>query len=1111
MIKKVAHLADIHLRKSPTRNEEYIYVFDELIKSLKKEKPDRIVIVGDIVNDYLALGTEQMILARNFLLELSLISPVIITRGNHDCLKINLKRKDSIEAIISGLSTDKIIYYSETGFYEDDNVIWVVWHHGSKVINPWKTKEGKTYLKNKPEGKTTIDLFHDKISNSMTPTGYEITGDELFSSVDFKGDYSLLGDIHLKQYLNKEKTKAYSGSLIAQDFGEGDDQFHGYLLWDIIGGSTKEIEVKNMFHKYINVYNNENTDFDDLNYRLDSNIKNISLRVVWETLPATRNKENEQKIKTYVGNQHNNVRIFHKNKFISSDNIEITQTEVIKNILNQEVQQDVFKDYLSKIGVSNDHISDIIKLDNEVQKHLTEEDSGGYEWDVVKFGATNFMSYEKFEVDWREKIGLFQITGKNTAGKTTLAFKFIPFMLFGKTLETETRMKHGDIRFINNRSGAESTEGYLILDVNGQYYGIKKVTKIQRNKENEITGVPTKITYHELSSSEEELTDSNNIDSLDENRKDSIQKIITSVVGSYDNFMRVVLTTSDTLNRVLSSDMSEFLDSLLFDSGLDVFDKKLSIVKKIEKKINEKGRISCDVDEKNSKIEEYSIAIENVKKEINKIETVKLKELKTTIENKKNKIDDLNSGLYLINDEIYNLNVEKTKRSIETNEKYIKENEETIKALIEANQELPDEYDESRFAFLEERKSKHKEIELNLKIKIRDFRGDIEKHKHSIEIVRGQILNLENSGKELKERVKKLKESKVCPECGQELTEEHKEHITKNIKELVDNMYSLKDEIENKKKIDIPNYEKKIKQIEINISKTEDEIEDLNNKMEEFLVEFGELINKKNDVEKKSKNLGTVNLLTIENENLELKNGGFNKQLKEYNDSLIKIQKNRDINEEIKVLKSELSDIEEEKTNYQNSIYERKLEINNLENKIEEMKKTVQQFKKQERRDEIFSYYKKCVHRDGIPKQMLVNHIVPKINSFISELLSETPFMVWLDETTLRPKIKYNERPNSIIDCIGASGKERTYSSIVLKFALNQINVKSKPKMFMMDEIMGKLDDNSVEEFVQIMHTIKRYMNRVLVVEHSHNVLPDYLIDVTLNENGLSEALLIDN
>ena len=119
--------------------------------------------------------------------------------------------------------------------------------------------------------------------------------------------------------------------------------------------------------------------------------------------------------------------------------------------------------------------------------------------------------------------------------------------------------------------------------------------------------------------------------------------------------------------------------------------------------------------------------------------------------------------------------------------------------------------------------------------------------------------------------------------------------------------------------------------------------------------------------------------------------------------------------------------------------------------------------------------YKKCVHRDGIPKQILANYILPKINLTLENILSVAPFKVWLDPDDLRPKLAYNNRPAAVIDCISASGKERTFASVVLKFALNQINVKAKPMMFLLDEVMGKLDlEGSVEEFVEILQMIKQ-------------------------------------
>jgi DNA repair exonuclease SbcCD ATPase subunit len=105
--------------------------------------------------------------------------------------------------------------------------------------------------------------------------------------------------------------------------------------------------------------------------------------------------------------------------------------------------------------------------------------------------------------------------------------------------------------------------------------------------------------------------------------------------------------------------------------------------------------------------------------------------------------------------------------------------------------------------------------------------------------------------------------------------------------------------------------------------------------------------------------------------------------------------------------------------------------------------------------------------------------------------------------------LAYNNRPSAVIDCISASGKERTFASVVLKFALNQINVKAKPMMFLLDEVMGKFDlEGSVEEFVEILHLIKSHMKKTLVIEHVHEINPDYLITVQLDEDGISSIVL---
>ena len=168
-------MADLHIRKTPTRNEEYQQVFNNLIKSLQQTKPDRIVIVGDLVHDYLDLQGEQLIMAHELLNDLSKIAPVRITRGNHDCRKKSLKRDDSIKAIVKTLDNSKVIYYDKTGFEIDENIAWAVWHHGDPKNNPWKTKEGKQVSANKTVGDmTTIDLFHDPVNGCKSTTNFEM-------------------------------------------------------------------------------------------------------------------------------------------------------------------------------------------------------------------------------------------------------------------------------------------------------------------------------------------------------------------------------------------------------------------------------------------------------------------------------------------------------------------------------------------------------------------------------------------------------------------------------------------------------------------------------------------------------------------------------------------------------------------------------------------------------------------------------------------------------------------------------------------------------------------------------------------------------------------------
>jgi len=1108
MIKTIAHLADIHIRKTPTRNEEYQQVFKKLITSLKKEKPDRIVIVGDLVHDYLDLQGEQLIMAHNLLRDFAAIAPVRITRGNHDCRKKNLKRVDSIKAIVETVGDVDVVYYDKTGLYVDENVTWAVWHHGEKNNNPWKKKEGKEALKNGEINKRIyIDLFHDPITGCRSTTDFEMKSKSYYKISDFKGQYSFFGDIHRMQYLDKDKKKAYCSSLIEQDITEGDGAFHGYLLWDVMKQTTAEIEIPNDYSHH-NIKITPYTDFDDLDFEIENPTKYMKVRFVWGTLPQTRTKENERAVDSYIKSEYKNVTVLHKNEFVEDDTVEVNENITLENVTDEAVQQEIFTEYLEKIGTDEQLIKDIIALDEEILNEIDVPEDQNIEWDVIKFGGTNFMSYEKLDIDWGKMDGIFQINGANTAGKTTI-MKLISYLLFGKTLETETRMKFGDKRFVNNRNNAKSCDAYMVLEANGEYFGIKKQTKIETKRDGTITGAPTTMSYYVLANPDDEMTDDNALEKLDGDRRIKTQKKLEAIIGTYDNFMRIVMTTSDTLNRNLSNDMAVFIDALLYDSGLDIFDKKLEGLKAYQKRANEKTRVTCNVELTTNQNTTYTQQIKDLQGEIQDIEVVKIPEVQKGIETGRDYIETLTKKLYKIDPEIYNLDVDEAREDISDHQKTIVEIRAREMVLRQSIGELRESYDEEKLNQLITKRDEHKQKVYDKRMSIKEEERTKADFQHRIELLNGQIFTLKRDGAKLKQDAINLKNSKNCPECGQLIDKkEHQDHIIKTVKLKEAEMQKIVKQIgEHQHDIDT-DWKPAIKRCEDNIEKIGEEIVTLDLEMEEVLTDIGVLTNEKNDVERRKKLQDELDLVPTKVQNEELQIGILKQKITSHENSLKHIEENKRIEKGIVAAKERMTTLQTEEQELKEDVYIRKTAISEKEISIQNNKLLIAEFKVQEYQDSVIALYKKCVHRDGIPRQMLSNYIIPKINITLETILSVAPFKVWLDVDDLRPKLVYYDRPDAIIDCISASGKERTFSSVVLKFALNQINVKAKPSIFLLDEVMGKLDPNAIDEFKEILQLIKQNMKKVLVVEQLIEINPDYLIQVQLDDNGISSLTI---
>jgi DNA repair exonuclease SbcCD nuclease subunit len=234
MIKKIIHIADIHIRTIQLHDlykEQFTKLIDELKVQYQKWVEEglnweniRVVIAGDIAHQKINISNEQLMLTSWFLKQLGEFGRVVIIPGNHDFLENNTQRLDSISPIVELLYDEPITYYKDGGVYKDENINWVVYSLYQHNQRPEFTKE---------EGQFHVGLFHGPIMGLSTDLGYEF--EDAYDRLNFVDlDLLLCGDIHKRQqFVLPNGGKAIMvGSLIQQNFGET-VKHHGYGIYDM--------------------------------------------------------------------------------------------------------------------------------------------------------------------------------------------------------------------------------------------------------------------------------------------------------------------------------------------------------------------------------------------------------------------------------------------------------------------------------------------------------------------------------------------------------------------------------------------------------------------------------------------------------------------------------------------------------------------------------------------------------------------------------------------------------------------------------------------------------------------------------------------------------------
>ncbi|BCS83355.1 putative DNA repair protein [Cotonvirus japonicus] len=539
----IYHLSDIHIRNTQ-RHVEYKEVFNRTYKKIKTDLESKqninpieslIVLTGDIVHTKTELSPEVINITYHFFKSLCEITNVILIPGNHDCNLSNKNRMDALSPIIDDIGKLPNLYYlKKSGIYQYYNIVFGVTSvFDDKLVDSSKINK-EMWKKIKQKNKYKIALYHGPVHGAKTDVGYRMHNEQLLVE-DFNGyDYVLLGDIHKFQYLNEQKTIAYSGSLIQQSYGESLNG-HGILKWNILDGNSEHFEIRNDYgFCTVKIVDGK---------IIDTKIpKKPRIRFILENTNQLQYQEVVNTLeKTYLINEIVKESSF-KTKYNHS-----SPSKTKEKPTAYKTQETIIKSYLEKNNLDKDTIISIIDLHKKIyQKILSDKKDTvndvmhnavqNQKWKILELQFSNTLSYGKDNIiDFRKYdpnkiIGIF---APNHYGKSAI-LDIILFCLFDKC-------SRGERRDILNKNKNDMYCS-ILLSVGSQQYFIERIGT--RNK-NGLT-VKIDVNFFSITTDKKGKTKREKLNGLDKN---DTNKKISELIGDYNDY----LTTCFCLQQGKSS------------------------------------------------------------------------------------------------------------------------------------------------------------------------------------------------------------------------------------------------------------------------------------------------------------------------------------------------------------------------------------------------------------------------------------------------------------------------------------------------------------------------------------------------------------------------------
>ena len=1027
IITTVYHTADIHIR-TLDRHDEYKHVFYNLYRKLKEE-PDLensvLVICGDLFHNRDKLISESIILFNDLIEQLTSIIDVICILGNHDTFT-HQDRLDTVTGIVDIKQFQNFHFLKYSGVYKYHNVDFTV----SSLLD-------NVFIRERCVGSENIQiaLYHGPITGSKIDEHYEIPkSQDHFTVKDFKNfDYTLLGDIHKKQFLTKNI--AYPGSLIQQNFKE--DRVHGILKWDLENYGHSFLEVKNdygfitlkykdnevvdkdvVYPKYsrIKVYHNYNENFDIYKVKDYLSTKTEVISLVKEVLPP----------KDFV--------------------FKATQ---IQTESREEIDSKYFTDYIStqteatQEQITSIHLSHLNKILNS--KNSDGKNASLCSWEITKLEFKNIFIYGKDYhnvIDFEGITGVIGILQNNAAGKSSI-LNAILYALFGNSYKS----KNISNRNIINKFAKEFFIK-LTIKTDSCYYIIYREGK-NKTRKNGVKGMEETVTIQRVSN--EEITNL-----TDTTKSTTVEKIheILGLTNKEDFLLTNVLSYSNyvSLLNMTSSEISSVFSTLFNVSHYkEIYNQNLKDIKKLTGEINTQERILENYTRSKKNIQDLENEIETIKSEI--VDQNEIKErLENDLDSLKYSLDGLSSKVI-----IEPFECEFTEEELEDKlwEIGCPEEDETIGILTKKLALLKDVRKPTLFVEtgddVTESSLEQEILDLELKkLKVippkikseKEYKKLLDKEKFSIQAIIDDL------------KVVKVVDGVVNID----------EDLYVDILEFLNdaNDVSFLDD-----KMKILEYQNYLETSKIN---NEINLEIANKKM--MLQNIRYL--KKIDIEKKIEYLKLDEMLT------KLRN--YNK----FKDALIETKK---LQTQIQLVKKKRSETEciISKLNMKvgNLLSEIKQQQDILEHE-EEVKETILSLKQDK---ELLDIYKGIVGDKCLPK-MIISDTIKKVEIEANLMIYKLAGLyINFNSVDIEDKWEITVKKNDIyLGVEHLSGYERFIVNTGLKLSLDKYKFYPGTRIFFIDEVFDCISEENFDRVEEVFDYLKTYYKNVLVVSHNENL-----------------------